>query len=136
LKAKILAISFTLLGSWFHSLGAAEDNARSPKVSNLLLGRTNKVPSRSKGMTVDIWIRDYDPPRCFQKKISGRSKHNALSHVLRVFHTMGLAAHTMGLVAHTIGLAALLEDGLVLEFLILNVTKSNSFNFRSRAYAT
>jgi hypothetical protein len=30
-----------------------------------------------KGMTVDIWmIRDYNPPRCFQKKISGRSKHN------------------------------------------------------------
>jgi hypothetical protein len=25
-----------------------------------------------KGMTVDIWIRDYNPPRCFQKKISGR----------------------------------------------------------------
>jgi hypothetical protein len=33
--------------------------------------------SRSKGMTVDIWIRDYNPPRCFQKKILGRSKHNA-----------------------------------------------------------
>jgi hypothetical protein len=33
--------------------------------------------SRSKGMTVDIWIRDYNPPRCFQKKISGRGKHNA-----------------------------------------------------------
>jgi hypothetical protein len=32
--------------------------------------------SRSKGMTVDIWIRDYNPPRHFQKKISGRSKHN------------------------------------------------------------
>jgi hypothetical protein len=30
-------------------------------------------------MTVDIWIRDYNPPRCFQKKISGRSKHNAWS---------------------------------------------------------
>jgi hypothetical protein len=28
--------------------------------------------SRSKGMTVDIWIRDYNPPRCFQKKVSGR----------------------------------------------------------------
>jgi hypothetical protein len=27
-------------------------------------------------MTVDIWIRDYDPPMCFQKKISGRGKHN------------------------------------------------------------
>jgi hypothetical protein len=34
--------------------------------------------SRSKGMTVDIWIRDYIPPRCFQKKISGRSKHNVM----------------------------------------------------------
>jgi hypothetical protein len=33
--------------------------------------------SRSKGMTVDIWIKDYNPPRCFQKKISGRGKHNA-----------------------------------------------------------
>jgi hypothetical protein len=32
--------------------------------------------SRSKGMTVDIWIRDYYHPRCFQKKISGRGKHN------------------------------------------------------------
>jgi hypothetical protein len=45
LKAEILAISFTLLGSLFHSLRAAEKNARSPKVSNLLRGRTNKVPS-------------------------------------------------------------------------------------------
>jgi hypothetical protein len=27
-------------------------------------------------MTVDLWIRDYNPPRCFQKKISGRSEHN------------------------------------------------------------
>jgi hypothetical protein len=55
------------------------------------------------------------------------------SHVLRAFHTMGLAAHTMGLsahtmglaahtmglVAHTIGLAARLEDGLVWEFLVM-----------------
>jgi hypothetical protein len=34
--------------------------------------------SRSKGMTVTvyIWIREYNPPRCFQKKISGRGKHN------------------------------------------------------------
>jgi hypothetical protein len=32
--------------------------------------------SRSKGMTVDIWIRNYNPPRYFQKKISGRGKHN------------------------------------------------------------
>jgi hypothetical protein len=34
--------------------------------------------SKSKGMTVDTWIRDYNPPRCFQKKISGRGKHNAV----------------------------------------------------------
>jgi hypothetical protein len=40
-----------------------------------------------------------------------------------LFHTMGLAAHTMGLVAHTIGLAALLEDGLVLEFLVMMKSK-------------
>jgi hypothetical protein len=39
--------------------------------------------------------------------------------MLWVFHTMGLAAHTMGLVANTIGLATLLEDGLVLEFLLM-----------------
>jgi hypothetical protein len=39
------------------------------------------------------------------------------SHVLGVFHTTGLAAQTMGSVA--IGLAALLEDGLVLEFLVM-----------------
>jgi hypothetical protein len=32
--------------------------------------------SRSKGMTVDIWIRDYNPLRCLQNKISGRGKHN------------------------------------------------------------
>jgi hypothetical protein len=30
----------------------------------------------SRGMNVDIWIRDYNPPRCFQWKISGRGKHN------------------------------------------------------------
>jgi hypothetical protein len=29
-------------------------------------------------MTVVIWIRDYNPPRCFQKKISGRGKHNEI----------------------------------------------------------
>jgi hypothetical protein len=33
---------------------------------------------KSKGIT-DIWIRDYNPPRCFQKKISGRGKHNVLA---------------------------------------------------------
>jgi hypothetical protein len=38
--------------------------------------------SRSKGMTVDIWIRDYNPPKCFQKKISGRGKHNGDSYFL------------------------------------------------------
>jgi hypothetical protein len=31
-------------------------------------------------MTVDIWIGDYNPPRCFQKKISGRGKHNGTIH--------------------------------------------------------
>jgi hypothetical protein len=42
--------------------------------------------SISKGMTVVIWIRDYNPPtRCFQKKISGRGKHNAFNKVLTVF---------------------------------------------------
>jgi hypothetical protein len=40
--------------------------------------------SRSKGMTVDIWIRDYNPPRCFQYKISGRGKHNvAMGNILQ-----------------------------------------------------
>jgi hypothetical protein len=29
-------------------------------------------------MTVDIWIRDYNHSMCFQKKISGRGKHNGL----------------------------------------------------------
>jgi hypothetical protein len=33
-------------------------------------------------MTVDMWIRDYDPPRCFQKKISGRGKRNEAHSVL------------------------------------------------------
>jgi hypothetical protein len=33
--------------------------------------------SRSKGMTVYIWFRYYNPPRCFQKNISGRGEHNA-----------------------------------------------------------
>jgi hypothetical protein len=41
--------------------------------------------SRSKGMTVDIWIRDYNPQRCFQKKISGRSKHNVRYNRLYMF---------------------------------------------------
>jgi hypothetical protein len=41
-------------------------------------------------MTVDIWIRDYNPPRCFQKKISGRREHNVQNRgqnlgLLRVF---------------------------------------------------
>jgi hypothetical protein len=27
-------------------------------------------------------IRDYNPPRCFQKKISGRSKHNVGKFIL------------------------------------------------------
>jgi ABC-type oligopeptide transport system substrate-binding subunit len=37
--------------------------------------------SRSKEMTVGIWSRDYNPPRCFQKKISGRGKHDEQSTV-------------------------------------------------------
>jgi hypothetical protein len=44
--------------------------------SYLGLANTQDGLSRSKGITVDIWIRDYNPPKCFQKKISGRSKHN------------------------------------------------------------
>jgi hypothetical protein len=35
-------------------------------------------------MTVDIWIRDYNPPRCFQKKISGRSKHNGSAFLIQI----------------------------------------------------
>jgi hypothetical protein len=42
------------------------------------------------------------------------------NHVLRVFRTMGFAARTMGLLAHRIGLAALLGDGLDLEFLVMS----------------
>jgi hypothetical protein len=41
------------------------------------------------------------------------------SPVLRVAHTMGLAAHTIRLVAHTIGLAALQVESLVLELLVI-----------------
>jgi hypothetical protein len=51
------------------------------------------------------------------------------SHALRVFHTMGLEAHTMGLVSHTIGLAVLLEDGLVLEFLVMRKCSSRAFQW-------
>jgi hypothetical protein len=46
----------------------------------------------------------------------------ALQPRAEIFHTKGLAAHTMGLVAHTIGLAVLLEDGLVVEFLVMYLT--------------
>jgi hypothetical protein len=62
----------------------------------------------------------------FAAQIHSAQRWVPYSHVLRacrVFHTMGLAAHTMGLVAHTIGLAVLLEDGLVLEFLVMLDTK-------------
>jgi hypothetical protein len=31
-------------------------------------------------MTVDIWIRDYNPPRCLQQKISGRGMCFALAY--------------------------------------------------------
>jgi hypothetical protein len=43
-------------------------------------------------MTVDIWIRDYNPPRCFQKKISGRSKHNEI-HTDMTTHWKALEEH-------------------------------------------
>jgi hypothetical protein len=52
-------------------------NRSSGLIRNSYLLNTFFWLSRSKGMTVDIWIRDYNPPMCFQKKISGRSKHNA-----------------------------------------------------------
>jgi hypothetical protein len=55
----------------------------------------------------------------FAAQINSAQRWVPYSHVLRVFHIMGLAARTMGLVAHTIGLAALLGDGLVLEFLVI-----------------
>jgi hypothetical protein len=61
----------------------------------------------------------------FTAQIHSAQSRVPCSHVLRVFHTMGLAAHTIGLVAHTIGLAALLEDGLVLEFLVMNEKRSS-----------
>jgi hypothetical protein len=32
-------------------------------------------------VTVDIWIRDYNPPRFFQKKISGRGKHSGTPYI-------------------------------------------------------
>jgi hypothetical protein len=35
-------------------------------------------------MTVDIWIRDYNPPRCFQKTISGRGKPNELKQIAAI----------------------------------------------------
>jgi hypothetical protein len=56
----------------------------------------------------------------FVAQIHSAQRWVPYSHVLRVFHTMGLAAHTMGLVAHTIGLTAVLEDGLVLAFLVMH----------------
>jgi hypothetical protein len=43
-------------------------------------------------MTVDIWIRDYNPPRRFQKKISGRSTHNA---ALTIYRCHVFVKHTM-----------------------------------------
>jgi hypothetical protein len=43
------------------------------------------IKIKGKGMTVDIWIRDYNPPRCFQKKISGRGKHNVERFSARIF---------------------------------------------------
>jgi hypothetical protein len=52
--------------------------------------------SRSKGMTVDIWIRDYNPPRCFQKKISGRSKHNDEVSRLFVIYFLSICYRWLG----------------------------------------
>jgi hypothetical protein len=57
-------------------------------IDNSCLGSTNTQDERFTPFLVikikgndciDIWIRDYNPPRCFQKKISGRSKHCQLS---------------------------------------------------------
>jgi hypothetical protein len=42
----------------------------------------------------------------FAAQIHSAHQVGAFSHVLRVFHTMGLEAHTMGLAAHTMGLVA------------------------------
>jgi hypothetical protein len=50
----------------------------------------------------------------FAAQIHSAKSEVPYSQVLRVFHTMGL-------VAHTIGLAALLENGLVLEFLVMKI---------------
>jgi hypothetical protein len=55
----------------------------------------------------------------FAAQIHSAQSWEPHSHMLRVFHTRGLSAHTMWLVALTIGLTTLLEDGLVLEFLVM-----------------
>jgi hypothetical protein len=46
----------------------------------------------SKGMTVDIWIRGYNPPRRFQKKISGRVNIVKMkgSHLFRLSRSTGM----------------------------------------------
>jgi hypothetical protein len=54
--------------------------------------------SRLKGMTVGIWIRDYSPPRCFQKKISGRSKHNENHFFLTESEKPGISVTVIGIV--------------------------------------
>jgi hypothetical protein len=65
--------------------------------------------SRSKGMTVDIWIRDDNPPRCFQKKISDRGKHNVnsdnerlLTFYMNVLHSQSGIVCDTGAVFHGI----------------------------------
>jgi hypothetical protein len=47
-----------------------QPTVRNNMVLSFLLHRSATI------MIVDIWIRDYNPPRCFKKKISGRGKHN------------------------------------------------------------
>jgi hypothetical protein len=53
-------------------------------------------------MTVDIWIRDYNPPRCFQKKISGRGKHNACAVSLPSFNLNKSLKSLLGLTFNTL----------------------------------
>jgi hypothetical protein len=40
--------------------------------------------SRSKGITVDIWIRDYNPPRCFHIILQGVSRRKSLAGVMQL----------------------------------------------------
>jgi hypothetical protein len=74
---------------------------------------------------VNYWMLKLLKP-AFAAQIHSAQRLAPNRHVLRVFHTMGLAAHTMGLVAHTIGLAALLGDGLILEFMVMCRARGSS----------